>query len=67
MTPKQLAFVAAFILMHNATRAATAAGFSARTAAAAGSRLRKHPEVAAAIERLRGVNKLAAARRRSTT
>ena len=59
MTPRQLVFVAAFTLTRNGTRAAVMAGFSPRTAAAA-SRLRKHPEVAAAIQKLRGAVPVAA-------
>ena len=57
MTPRHLAFVAAFTLTRNGKRAAIAAGYSAKTAAAAASRLRRHPEVAAAIEKLRGASR----------
>ena len=50
LTPKQAAFVAEYLIDLNATQAATRAGYSAKTAYAAGERLLKHVEVAAAIK-----------------
>jgi phage terminase small subunit len=49
MTPRQQAFVEQFLILNNATRAATLAGYSARTARAKGCDLLKKPEIAAAV------------------
>jgi len=49
ITPKQAIFVAEYLIDGNATRAATAAGFEAASAAGTGSRLLKNVKVAAAI------------------
>lgn len=54
MTPRRLAFIAAYLLEPNGTKAAIAAGFSARTAKQGASQTLKSPEVAAALDRLRG-------------
>lgn len=51
LTPKQLIFVNEYLVDKNATRAAKAAGFSAKTAYSQGQRLLKNVEVAAAIEK----------------
>lgn len=45
----QAAFIAEYLVDLNATQAAIRAGYSARTAHAAGNRLLKEPEIAAAI------------------
>ena len=50
-TPKQARFVAEYLIDLNATRAATRAGYSARTAYSAGQRLLKDVDVAAAIRK----------------
>jgi len=50
-TPKQARFVAEYLIDLNATRAATRAGYSARTAYSAGQRLLKDVDVAAAIQK----------------
>ena len=49
LTPKQAMFVAEFLVDRNATRAAIAAGYSEKTAEAAGSRLLRNVKVSAAI------------------
>lgn len=51
LTPKQQLFVNEYLVDKNATRAAKAAGFSAKTAYSQGQRLLKHVEVAGAIEK----------------
>jgi phage terminase small subunit len=49
LTPQQLVFVEAYLVSWNATRAALAAGYSAKTAYSQGSRLLKNVEVRALI------------------
>lgn len=49
LTPKQERFVAEYLIDLNAKRAATAAGYSAKTAEQQGYQLLHHPSVAAAI------------------
>jgi phage terminase small subunit len=49
MTPKQERFVAQYLIDGNATRAATAAGYSAKTAASQGERLLRNVEIAPAV------------------
>ena len=51
MTPRQKAFVAAFLKDGNATKAAEKAGYSARTAKQQGSRLLTNADVAQAVEK----------------
>lgn len=53
LNDKQRLFIAEYLIDGNATRAATAAGYSARTAHAQGSRLLSHVDVAAEIRRLK--------------
>lgn len=53
LTPKQGAFAMEYVVDMNATRAAIAAGFSARTAAQQGWQLLQNTLVAAEIERLK--------------
>jgi phage terminase small subunit len=53
LNDKQARFAAEFIVDLNATHAAERAGYSKKTAYSIGSRLVRHPEVAAEIERLR--------------
>lgn len=50
LNPKQKRFVNAYLLDPNATQAAKAAGYSAKTAYSQGQRLLKHVEAAAAIQ-----------------
>lgn len=50
MTPKQRRFVEEYVVHLNATRAAAIAGYSKKTAATAGCRALKHPEIKKAIE-----------------
>lgn len=50
MTPKQTAFVGEYLVDLNATRAATRAGYSARTAYSHGQRLLKDVDVQAALQ-----------------
>jgi phage terminase small subunit len=50
LTPKKLRFVKEYLIDLNATRAAVSAGYSARTAAQAGSRLLRDVQVRAEIE-----------------
>lgn len=49
LTPKETRFVAEYLTDLNATKAAAAAGYSARTAKAIGSELLKRPRIKAAI------------------
>ena len=49
MNPKQKAFVREYLIDHNATQAATRAGYSPRTANEQGARLLAHVSVKAAI------------------
>ena len=49
LTPKQLAFVAEYLVDLNATQAAMRAGYSERTAGSIGEENLKKPEIAAAI------------------
>lgn len=49
LTPKQQRFIAEYLVDLNATQAAVRAGYSPRTAEAAGSRLLRNVKVAAAI------------------
>lgn len=60
LTPKQAIFIAEWLVDFNATRSAIAAGFSEKTAEAAGSRLLRNVKVAAAIaeRKARRVEKL---------
>jgi phage terminase small subunit len=60
LTPKQAIFIAEFEVDGNATRAAIAAGYSEKTAEAAGSRLLRNVKVAAVIaeRRARRVERL---------
>jgi phage terminase small subunit len=51
LTAKQALFVKEYLVDLNATRAAIAAGYSKRTAEAAGSRLLRHVKVGAEIEK----------------
>lgn len=54
MTPKAVLFVTEYLRNFNATEAATAAGYSEKTAYSQGSRLLKEPEIQAMVrERLR--------------
>jgi phage terminase small subunit len=53
LNEKQRRFVEAYLIDPNATKAAIAAGYSARTAAEQGSRLLRHPVVAAELARRR--------------
>jgi phage terminase small subunit len=50
MTPKQALFIAEFLVDGNATRAAIASGFSAKSAAQAGARMLNMSHIAAAIQ-----------------
>lgn len=50
LTPKQAIFIAEYLVDGNATRAATAAGFSAASAHVTGVRLLKNEKIAAAIQ-----------------
>lgn len=50
MTPKQKAFINEFLIDLNATQSAVRAGYSAKTAGAAGERLLKNVEIEAAIK-----------------
>lgn len=50
LTPKQRKFVDAYLLEPNATKAAISAGYSAKTARAAGSRLLTDVDIRAALE-----------------
>ena len=50
MTPKQQHFVDEYLVDLNATQAAMRAGYGAKSAASAGSRLLRHPAIALAIE-----------------
>jgi phage terminase small subunit len=50
LTPKQARFVDEYLIDLNATRAATAAGYSAKTAYATGAENLRKPEIARAIE-----------------
>jgi phage terminase small subunit len=66
LTDKQRAFVAEYVVDMNATRAATAAGYSARTAASLGCQLLDddlHPLVAAEVRRALARKELAAERK----
>jgi len=49
LTPKQAIFIAEFLIDRNATRAAIAAGYSKKTAEAAGSRLLRNVKVSAVL------------------
>lgn len=49
LTPKQAMFIAEFLIDGNATRAAVAAGFSAKAAHVTGARLLRNAKVAAAV------------------
>jgi phage terminase small subunit len=49
LTPKQAVFVAEFLISRNATRAAIAAGYSEKTAEAAGSRLLRNVKVSTVL------------------
>jgi phage terminase small subunit len=49
LTPKQAAFVREYLVDLNATKAATRAGYSAKTAGSVGHDLLKKPEIALAI------------------
>jgi len=51
---RELAFVAAIALGQSGTQAAVVAGYPVRSAAQAASRLRKRPDIVAAIEKLKG-------------
>jgi phage terminase small subunit len=51
LTPKQQAFVDAYLVEPNATKAAIAAGYSKKTAYSAGGRLLKNVEVSAALNK----------------
>lgn len=55
MTEKQAAFVESYLIDFNGKRAAIAAGYSSATAEQAASRLLRHVEVAAEIERRRNL------------
>lgn len=50
LTPKQNAFVAAYLIDNNGTKAAIEAGYSEATARSAASRLLTHPGVIAALD-----------------
>jgi phage terminase small subunit len=50
LTPKQQRFVQEYLVDGNATRAATAAGYSAKTAYSQGQRLLKNVEISAALK-----------------
>ena len=50
MTPKQIAFVAEYLVDKNATQAAIRAGYSKRTASSQGERLLRNVEVRTAID-----------------
>lgn len=50
LTPKQQAFCDNYIVSHNATDAATRAGYSAKTAYSQGQRLLKHVEIKKYLE-----------------
>jgi phage terminase small subunit len=50
LNSKQLVFVREYLVDKNATRAAKAAGYSARTARSAGSELLTKPDIRSAIE-----------------
>src|SRR4051812_36531980 len=50
LTPREAAFVGAYVAIRNATKAAETAGYSAKSAHVIGSRLLKKPRVAAAIK-----------------
>lgn len=50
LTPRQAIFVAEYLVDRNATRAAIAAGYSEKTAAAAGSRLLRNVKVARVLD-----------------
>lgn len=49
MTPRQKAFITAYLGCRNSRKAAVEAGYSAKTAYSAGPRLLKDPEIVAAI------------------
>lgn len=49
LTPKQREFIRQYLLLRNATKAAIAAGYSAKTAGSIGEENLKKPEIAAAI------------------
>lgn len=51
-TDKQIHFMKEYVVHHNATRAATSAGYSKKTAYSQGQRLLKNVEVAAMIEKV---------------
>lgn len=51
LSPKQQIFVAGILKGLTATKAATKAGYSSKTAAAAGSRLLTNPEISAAVSK----------------
>lgn len=53
LTPKKAMFLAEYLVDGNGTRAAIAAGFSAKTATVKASRLIREPEIAAAIDEQR--------------
>lgn len=53
LNPKQVAFIAHYMVSANATAAATAAGYSAATAYAQGSELLNHPEVSRVMENIK--------------
>lgn len=50
MTPKRQKFVAEYLIHGNATKAATNAGYSARSASSIGEELLRFPEVSAAVK-----------------
>ncbi len=54
MTPKQQMFVKEYLIDLNATQAAIRAGYSAKTAYAAGERLLRHVEVSEALAEAQG-------------
>jgi len=52
MNPRQTAFVKEYVVDHNATQAATRAGYSKKTAKSQGQRLLTNVDIAKAIRRL---------------
>ncbi|MDD5387886.1 MAG: terminase small subunit [Gallionellaceae bacterium] len=57
MTPKRSAFIAEYLICHNASEAARRAGYSVKTAYSQGERLLRNVEVRSAIDK--GMKKLA--------